>query len=215
MDILIVNSDTALESELQGLLAKRGHRVWTAASVAQALALLERQPVDLLIADCGVLELSGAALFRGLARLSHSPMILPTSQQTHVAPALSGRVEWVHDVVAQVQRLLNQPLDDSLQVGDLTIDAAGKRVLLRGQPVWLPPTQFRMLAYLARHAGRVVSAQELLRAVWGYEEKEAEARELVKVHVRQIRRRLGMGADGAGLVRSVRGFGYTVPSPED
>ena len=213
MEILIVNSDPAVESELRELLVQRGHRVQAALGVAEALASLERQHADLLLADCELLELNGSALFRTLGRMSHPPVILPTSHYSPAALAVSGRVEWVRDVVAQVQRLLNQPLEDTLHVGDLTIDAAGKRVIFRGRPVWLPPIQFRLLAYLARNAGRVVAAQEILRAVWGYEEDEAEARELVKVHVRQIRRRLGLDGQETGLVQSVRGFGYTMPLP--
>jgi DNA-binding response OmpR family regulator len=100
-----------------------------------------------------------------------------------------------------------------LRVGDLVIDLATKRVTFRGQHVALPPIQFRLLAYLAQNAGRVVGAQELLKAVWGYEGDETEARELIKVHVRQIRRRLGLEAHHADYVQSVRGFGYVVTAP--
>lgn len=214
VDILIVNSDPAIDSQLQKLLEQQGQRVQAAPGVPEALLLLERQRFDLLIVDCELLELSGAALFRSLGRMAHQPLILPTSHLLANSQPLNSQWESLHDVAAQVQRLLSQPPDEALRVGDLIIDTAGKRVFFRGQRVWLPPIQFRLLAYLARNAGRVIGAQELLRAVWGYEEDETEARELVKVHVRQIRRRLGLGVRDSDLVQSVRGFGYTMPSPQ-
>jgi two-component system alkaline phosphatase synthesis response regulator PhoP len=122
-------------------------------------------------------------------------------------------LQHVQEALLQVQRLLAEPQGELLRVGDLAIDMDGKRVLFHGQPVPLPPIQFRLLAYLAQNAGRVVGAQELLKAVWGYEGDETEARELVKVHVRQIRRRLGLGAQTSDYVQSVRGFGYVVNAP--
>jgi DNA-binding response OmpR family regulator len=55
----------------------------------------------------------------------------------------------------------------------------------------------------------------LLRLVWGYDAEEAEARELVKVHIRQIRRRLGLNPERHNYIRSVRGFGYMLTLPDE
>ena len=170
----------------------------------------------MLIAECQQLELDGAPLFQLLGRVAQAPLILPTvstlppGQGAGAVRAQAGRVQ---EAVALVQRLLAQPQGDVLQVGDLVVDTVAKQVLIHGQSVLLPPIQFRLLAYLAQNAGRVVGAQELLKAVWGYEGDETEARELVKVHVRQIRRRLGLGTQSTDYVQSVRGFGYVLRVP--
>ena len=79
----------------------------------------------------------------------------------------------------------------------------------------ITPIQYRLLLALAKRAGEVVNCQELLRLVWGYDAEENEARELVKVHIRQIRRRLGLEPEKHHYIQSIRGFGYMLASPED
>jgi DNA-binding response OmpR family regulator len=93
-------------------------------------------------------------------------------------------------------------------VGDLHIDTRKRRARLGDRWVTLPPIQYRLLVTLARRAGEVVAVQELLHAAWGYEATETESRELVKAHIRQIRRRLGLDPEKHHYIRSVRGFGY-------
>ncbi len=199
-------------NQTQGLLERSGHHVRAAATVLEALSQLEARPADLLIAECHQLEADADVVFRVLGRRQPPLLILPLSSHA-AASATHADVEHWQAAVAQAQTLLAQRNGERLCVGELLIDTATKRVTFRGQPVSLPPIQFRLLAYLAKHQGRVVGAQELLKAVWGYEGDENEARELVKVHVRQIRRRLGLEAQHPDYVQSVRGFGYVVAPP--
>ncbi len=102
-----------------------------------------------------------------------------------------------------------------LQVGELRIDTRKKRVGLGERWVRLPPLQYRLLLTLAKRAGEVVSYRELLQAVWGYDGEDNEARELLKVHIRQIRRRLGLDPEEYPYIHSVRGFGYMLAPPEE
>ena len=216
MEILIVNSDPEIGKQLLALLERQGHRVLLSPGMADAQSLLSARRIDLIIAECGQLEKDGAILFASLAGWPQPPMILPITPllaAVRGTPAITAEVERLPAIVAQVQHLLDRRDGEALRVGDLVIDTASKRVTLHGQHVLLPPIQFRLLAYLAQYAGRVVGAQELLKAVWGFEGDEAEARELVKVHVRQIRRKLGLEAQRADYVQSVRGFGYVVTAP--
>ena len=101
------------------------------------------------------------------------------------------------------------------QVGELRIDTRKRRATLGERWVTLPPIQYRLLLALTQHAGEVVDCQELLRLVWGYDAAEAEARELVKVHIRQIRRRLGFDPETHNYIHSVRGFGYMLAPPDE
>jgi two-component system KDP operon response regulator KdpE len=101
------------------------------------------------------------------------------------------------------------------QVGELRIDTRRKRAAIGDRWVALPPIQYRLLLTLTKRAGETIGCQELLQVVWGYDAGEIEARELVKVHIRQIRRRLGLDPEQHHYIHSVRGFGYVLAPPED
>jgi two-component system KDP operon response regulator KdpE len=104
------------------------------------------------------------------------------------------------------------PTDSSqnLQRGRLAVDLAQHTVTLNGQPVELSPTEFDLLAYLAAQAPRVISAQELIRQVQGYDIQPDEAREIVRYHVYRIRQKAQAAAGVPDLIRTVRGIGYTI-----
>lgn len=115
-----------------------------------------------------------------------------------------------------------QPFDPN-RIPELTMDANGSQVMLLGpltiypgryqisvedQPIDLTPTEFDLLLYLAAHRGRVVSCHELVREVRGYAVDEAEAREVIRPHVSNLRRKLKQAGDDADLIVNVRGVGY-------
>ncbi len=93
-------------------------------------------------------------------------------------------------------------------IRDLLIDLDKCEVVLRGRPVSLTPTEFRILAVLAEKAGRVVDARSLLSSVHEHDYDDREAQNLVKVHIANLRRKLEDGRDGNPYVLCVRGFGY-------
>jgi DNA-binding winged helix-turn-helix (wHTH) protein len=110
-------------------------------------------------------------------------------------------------------RRLTQPPPQYHQIGELRIDTRKRRASIGERWITLPPIQYRLLLALAQREGEVVDCQELLRLVWGYEAEDAEARELVKVHIRQIRRRLSLDPEKHHYIHSVRGFGYMLAPP--
>jgi DNA-binding winged helix-turn-helix (wHTH) protein len=110
-------------------------------------------------------------------------------------------------------RRLAQPPPQYYQIGELRIDTRKRRASISERWVTLPPIQYRLLLVLAQREGEVVNCQELLRLVWGYEAEDTEARELVKVHIRQIRRRLNLDPERHHYIHSVRGFGYMLAEP--
>lgn len=116
-------------------------------------------------------------------------------------------------LAAQMEALLRRRLQPSIRpirltVRGLTIDLGTKEVLLRGQPVQLTPTEFRMLEYLANHPGKVVPSSELLRETSGYHCTESEAQEIVKVHISRLRGKIDRDSDSPSYLINVRGFGY-------
>lgn len=96
----------------------------------------------------------------------------------------------------------------TIKVRDLTIDLDRCQVTMRGEPVALTPIEYRILAALARRAGRVLTCAELLKEAQGYEVDELEARDIIKVHIYHLRRKLEPDDAKGEYVKTVPGFGY-------
>jgi DNA-binding response OmpR family regulator len=188
---------------MQAALGSAADKYTVVASWADVFSLAGGRP-DLILAERTVLARTDLHTLNALMEPGRWPPLLLVD-----TPSAGG-----DGGIGIVQRL-NQAVPQHYQIGDLQIDTRRRRAKLGEQWVTLPPIQYRLLLALANRAGEVVDCQELLRAVWGYEAGEAEARELVKVHIRQIRRRLGLDPEKHYYIRSVRGFGYMIASPED
>jgi DNA-binding response OmpR family regulator len=96
------------------------------------------------------------------------------------------------------------------QMGPLLLDEAAHRAEWRGQALALTPVEFKLLAYLARNAGKVHSPQALVSAVQGYESSPLEARELIKPHIYSLRAKLEADPANPRYLVNVRGVGYTL-----
>lgn len=96
----------------------------------------------------------------------------------------------------------------SMQLGMLTVYPGRYQISVHDQPIDLTPTEFDLLLYLAAHQGRVVSCHELVREVRGYTVGEAEAREVIRPHVSNLRRKLKGAGLNEDLIVNVRGIGY-------
>ncbi len=104
--------------------------------------------------------------------------------------------------------MIEPPISSVMQLGPLTIYPGRYQIAVGDHPIDLTPTEFDLLLYLAAHRGRVVSCHELVREVRGYSVEEAEAREVIRPHVSNLRRKLKqMGLD-EDLIVNVRGIGY-------
>ncbi len=96
----------------------------------------------------------------------------------------------------------------SMQLGMLTVFPGRYQIAVEDKPIDLTPTEFDLLLYLAAHQGRVVSCHELVREVRGYTVGEAEAREVIRPHVSNLRRKLKKAGLDQDLIVNVRGIGY-------
>jgi DNA-binding response OmpR family regulator len=222
LNILIVNPDKVFLSTLSPLLEKDGHYVSVACDMTAALQALEQSPPGLVVMEREYLEYEGQPFFAKLGQYDGLPIILLTSgSQTDEGVKFTSvpkqhELERIEAIVARVNKeATSDRRSETLQIGDLIIDLAKKQVAFSGRRIKLPPIQFRLLTHLALNVGRVLGYQELLREVWGYQGEDSEARELLKVHIRQIRRKLDWDAAKAEYLQAVRGFGYMLVEPED
>lgn len=101
-----------------------------------------------------------------------------------------------------------EPMNSNMTLGPLTIYPGRYQISVGDQPIDLTPTEFDLLLYLAAHRGRVVSCHELVREVRGYAVDEAEAREVIRPHVSNLRRKLKSSGQNPNIIVNVRGIGY-------
>jgi DNA-binding winged helix-turn-helix (wHTH) protein len=204
MHVLIFAPTLSAGEEMQATLGDAADRYTVAAIWPDVLASVKNDPPDLILVERAA-----------LARLE------PTTLLNLTEPGCWPPLMFV-DVPAtnasdgvMLTRRLTKPPPPVYAIGELCIDTRKKRAGIGQRWVTLPPLQYRLLLTLAKRAGEVVSYRDLLRAVWGYDGDDNEARELLKVHIRQIRRRLGLDPEEHPYIRSVRGFGYMLAPPEE
>ena len=107
------------------------------------------------------------------------------------------------------------PNNTVMTLGPLTIYPGRYQIAVGDKPIDLTPTEFDLLLYLAAHRGRVVSCHELVREVRGYGVDETEAREVIRPHVSNLRRKLSQAGQDADLIVNVRGIGYRLSEQVD
>lgn len=124
---------------------------------------------------------------------------------TEVPPVTS---EVVVETDAPLPETVNEASSSSMQLGPLTVFPGRYQIAVGNKDIDLTPTEFDLLLYLAAHRGRVVPCHELVREVRGYAVDEAEAREVIRPHVSNLRRKLKSAQQDADLIVNVRGIGY-------
>ena len=174
---------------------------------------------DLILLDWMLPGESGAALarhWRKSERTKTIPIIMLTARSDEsdkVQGLDAGADDYItkpfstQELLARIRALLRRRtpeiVRDTVQLGELALDAATYRVTFRGQELKVGPTEFKLLHYFMKHAERVHSRSTLLDKVWG-DHVFIEER-TVDVHVKRLRESLG---DAAGMVETVRGAGY-------
>ncbi|MDH7486486.1 MAG: winged helix-turn-helix domain-containing protein [Anaerolineae bacterium] len=213
MHILVVHPDPRFYRELLSLLSQYKASGAFARTLMAACDQIEAHRPQMIILFSPCLQEEGADELLALLKADRRELVLFLT---------SAAVECIREgperdrLAAILASVSEGPPGRRLryrQVGNLRIDLARQRVMLEDQWVHLPRIQFHILRYLMEHSGELVSYTELLKAVWGYEGDANEARELLKVHLRQIRRKLG--AEFLPYLQIVRGEGYVLVDPQE
>lgn len=221
--LLLVEDDPALAELLEFRFRQQGYAVTVTPDGDEALLLAAEEAPDVVILDWMVEGTSGIEVCRRLRKgkaTAHVPIVmltargaeddkirgLETGADDYVTKPFSPR-ELLARVDAIMRRIRPALAGETIEVGDLTLDATAHKVTRRGRTIALGPTEFRLLRHFMEHPGRVFSRGQLLDAVWG-SESEIELR-TVDVHIRRLRK--GIEIDGApDPVRTVRSAGYAL-----
>jgi two-component system response regulator RegX3 len=221
--ILFVEDESSISDPFSQALAREGFEPVVARTAAEALELAGRIYPDLVLLDLNLPDGDGRDVARELRRQGDVPIVMLTARGTetdrvvglelgaddYVVKPFSGR-----EVVSRIRAVLRRTQREAggapvLEVGKLSVDVAARRARLGGEELELSRKEFDLLAELARHAGRVVTREDLMSRVW--DENWFGSTKTLDVHIGWLRRKLG----DAGWIETVRGVGFRFAAPED
>ena len=218
--ILVVDDEVPIRRLLRSSLAERGYRVTAVATAEEGLDRAVVDPPDMVVLDLGLPDMDGLEVCRQLRTWSAVPILILSAryQETEKVQALDlgaddyltkpfGTQELLARVRVALRRAERQQATPALiNVGDLRIDLARRRVLSGGEEVRLTPTEYTLLTGLATNAGRVLTHQWLLRHVWGptYEDNVQN----LHVFISQLRRKIEHQPARPRYIITEPGIGY-------
>jgi DNA-binding response OmpR family regulator len=216
---ILVAEDEPLMGQLvaQGL-EEENHTVTLVRDGLEALTALETCAFDVVILDVMMPGLSGIGVARRI-RKSGSPVpILMLTARDAPADIVDGLDAGADDYLVKpfalnvllarlraISRRAMQPAVLVLQVSDLTLDPASHVVSRAGREIGVTATEFRLLEFLMRRAGRAASRSAIIEAVWGFDEEVGP--NTVDVYIKLLRDKIDMGRQEK-LIHTVRGYGY-------
>ena len=214
MRILLVEDETTLAAQLQVALTSVGYAVDVSHDGRDALYRGEVDPVDAVVLDLGLPGLDGLTVLRRWRAMGRTMpvLILTARDQWHekVAGIDAGADDYLakpfhtEELLARLRALIRRSVGQAsplLRCGPLQLDTVSGRVSVDGQPVTLTSHEFKVLAYLMHHPGRVVSRADLTEHIYAQDvDRESNT---IEVFIGRLRRKIP-----AHLIETVRGLGY-------
>jgi len=223
--ILVVDDDAALVRLFDQILTGKGYEVLEASNGQEALRLFFAQKPDLVLLDIVMPEMDGWQTCSRIRELSDVPIIMLTGQQKNEDDVVRGLDYGADDyllkpvgskeLLARVRAILRRaelpPAPDverRVTYSDdyLAVDIAERRVMVNGKRVKLTPIEFRLLALLVENAGRILTHQQLLEKVWGWE--YADDLDYVRIYISHLRRKIEPEPAQPRYIITEPGVGY-------
>ncbi|HEX5497690.1 MAG TPA: response regulator transcription factor, partial [Thermomicrobiales bacterium] len=218
--ILVVDDEPEIARIVRDYLAAAGFGVTVATDGDSALAAARAGRPDLVILDLGLPRRDGLDVLRELRRAGDVPVVVLTArgEETDRIVGLElGADDYVvkpfspKELVARVRAILRRidagtETDETIRIADLEIDVPRMRVAIGDRPIELTPTEFQLLATLARQPGRVFTRGQLLDALHGVAFESYER--AIDAHVKNIRRKIEPSPGEPRYIQTVYGVGY-------
>jgi two-component system, OmpR family, response regulator MtrA len=215
--LLLVEDDPRIRGALVLGLVDEGYEVEEAGSGESALRLIDQRGFDVVLLDLMLPGMDGFAVCRSVRSRGDLPIIMITARggaEDVIRGLEAGADDYVtkpvgaSELAARIRALLRRarPEKHVIPAGDVVIDADRGVATRAGEDVHLTLTELRLLTELAAAGGRVVTREQLLERVWGYD-YFGDTR-LLDVHVRRLRRKVEADPSAPTLVLTVRGVGY-------
>ena len=216
--ILIVEDDVSIRNELQKLLVNSGYETIVMDNFENQIEFILESKADLILLDINIPILNGEMVLKELRKKSDVPVIMVTAKEAEFDKVKGleggaddyitkpfGMMEFVARVKAVLRRSARQNEDKELHYDELYLNVGRHEVRYREEKVDLTRKEFELLQYLLENKGLVMTRNQILCHVWGYD-FDGETR-TVDVHVRTLRQKLG---EAGNLIETVRGVGYRI-----
>jgi len=220
MRLLVVEDDQDLNRQIVKALEDAGYAVDRAFDGEEGHFLGDTEPYDAVVLDVGLPKIDGIAVLERWRRAGRTmPVLILTARDRWSDKVMgfdSGADDYVakpfhmEEVLARLRALIRRTTGhatNELSCGPVSLDARAGRVVVDGNPVKLTSHEYRLLAYLMHHTGRVVSRTELVEHL--YDQDFDRDSNTIEVFVGRLRRKLGVD-----VIQTVRGMGYVLAAPD-
>jgi len=219
--VLVVEDEPQMRRFLRASLGAEGYRVLEAWSVADGVRQVTAEHPDAVLLDLGLPDGDGIELVRRVREWSSVPVIVVSArgrEEEKVAALDAGADDYLpkpfgtKELLARLRvalrhaRAVAAPEGPLLEVGPLRMDLERHEATVEGRAVRLTPIEWRLLAYLARHAGKVLTHAQILREVWG--PNVSSQSHYVRVYMAELRKKLEVDPSRPQLLLTEPGVGY-------
>lgn len=218
--VLVIDDEAQIRKFLRISLSAQGYKVLEGGNGRDGLAQAALGKPDLVVLDLGLPDMDGQTVLRELRTWSPVPVMVLSvrASESEKVLALDGGANdyvtkpfGIQEFLARIRALLRQATGSSQQEtvvhsGPLSVDLAYRRVSLAGTEIALTPKEYAVLVMLARHLGRVVTQQQLLKDIWG--PSHIDDSHYLRVVVGHLRQKLGDDPTAPQFISTEAGVGY-------
>ena len=226
--VLVVEDEAPIRRFLNAALAAQGFKLLEATTGAQALAMAASHNPDIILLDLGLPDIDGLEVIKRLREWSHTPIIVISARgkdTEKVAGLDAGADDYlakpfsVEELSARMRvalRHLTQSRggkdEPVFQAGDLRVDLARRMVWVAAREIHLTPIEFKLLAVLVRHNGKVLTHRQLLKEVWSHAGEEQA--HYLRNYIHTLRHKLEADPARPQYLRTEPGVGYRLKGDE-
>jgi two-component system KDP operon response regulator KdpE len=216
---LIIDDEQQIRRFLRISLEAAGYRTQEALTGQEGIQRAAQLRPDVIILDLGLPDMDGLEVLRGLREWTQTPVIILSvrdADQDKVAALDAGADDYLtkpfstDELLARLRAALRHARPEAqepiFQSGDLLVDLSRRLVTLRGEPIKLTPTEYALLRLMIQHAGKVLTHQQILRAVWGPE--YVNETHYLRVYFAQLRQKIEANPALPKLLITEPGVGY-------
>ncbi|MDR1539972.1 MAG: response regulator transcription factor [Clostridiales bacterium] len=220
--ILLVEDNKAILAANQRIFTGAGYAVYTAETLARAWEIIEENPPDVIVLDILLPDGNGLDFIRQIRAVTIAPVLLLTSlddRDDRLAGLRAGGDDYItkpYDVAELRERVAaflrrealhrGKPAAETVTCGPLTLNVVLKRAFVAGEDMLLAPKEFELLYYFLKNEGKILSADEIYKAVW----VQPDIGDLnpLRATISRLRKKLGNDKTGAFSIEAFRGEGY-------
>ena len=227
--VLVVDDEKPLRDFVRRNLEVRGYKALTASNGLEALAIFQNEPVQLVIMDVMMPHMDGLEATRRIRQESHVPIIILTAMGEEADKVRAfdlGADDYltkpfgVGELLGRVKAVLRRAdwsempaHEERIVRGDIDVDLERHRVSVRGKVVEITPTEFNLLVYFMKNAGKALPHRLILQHVWGTE--YGDEAEYLRVYVGKLRQKIEPDPNTPRILVTELGVGYRLAVPAD